>query len=71
MFDHLIVYACAFQQISASVTRPWIVIEVPPSQNVFAIDCKCSPRTVEIRRTVGEHLRTFSFIERRAGLHII
>ena len=29
MFDHLIVYTCAFQQISASVTRPWFVIEVP------------------------------------------
>ena len=26
-----------------------------------------SPRTVEIRRTVGERLRTLAFIERRAA----
>ena len=32
----------------------------PPSQNAFAIGCKRSPRTVEIRRTFGERLRTFA-----------
>ena len=49
-----------------NICQPFLLARIP-SQNAFAIGCKRSPRTVEIRRTVGERLRMFSFIERRAG----
>ena len=55
---------------TVNICQPFLLARIP-SQNPFAIGCKRSPLTVEIRRTVGEHLQTFatvSLIERRAVL---
>ena len=48
-----------------NICQPFLLARIP-SQNAFAIGCKRSPQTVEIRRAVGERSRMFSFIERRA-----
>ena len=44
-----------------NIFTPFLLARVP-SQNPFAIGCKRSPPTVEIRRTVGERLLTFATV---------
>ena len=50
-----------------NICQPFLLARIP-SQNPFAIGCKRSPLTVEIRLTVGvcKRSRPIAFIERRA-----